>query len=295
LAQGQTKLANTRSTQIIEDRLNSPPTTHQKMQLFGLKPDAGFWFTLHPVHIHIARDHLVLTDQRRLEITEAESKVLFQLAEETCKELGKTLVFGDSKTWFLRADDWCDLQTASLDAACGHNIDIWIARGELEVAWRKLQNEIQMLWHQTEINESREVRGVPAINSVWLHSGSAQYIPMLPAIHIASTFSNALQEASNAHNADQGKSDVVRIVFDQLAEAAINSDWGVWLHAFNQLETTCFAPLLTSMNAGQIKQVSFIINDSKRLATFTLRPAAPWKFWRKPSLQTLLNSSLIDA
>jgi hypothetical protein len=34
--------------------------------------------------------------------------------------------------------------------------------------WRKLQNEIQMLWHIGPVNEEREQRGMPSINSLWI-------------------------------------------------------------------------------------------------------------------------------
>ena len=41
---------------------------------------------------------------------------------------------------------------------------------ELGIAklWRKLQNEIQMLWHIDPVNEERELRGLPRINSLWI-------------------------------------------------------------------------------------------------------------------------------
>jgi hypothetical protein len=34
--------------------------------------------------------------------------------------------------------------------------------------WRKLQNEIQMLWHIDPVNKEREQRGMPSINSLWI-------------------------------------------------------------------------------------------------------------------------------
>ena len=34
--------------------------------------------------------------------------------------------------------------------------------------WRKLQNEIQMLWHISSVNEEREQGGMPSINSLWI-------------------------------------------------------------------------------------------------------------------------------
>src|SRR5258707_13045446 len=39
----------------------------------------------------------------------------------------------------------------------------------------KLQNEVQMAWFEHPVNEAREARGLPAVNSIWFHAqGSAQ-------------------------------------------------------------------------------------------------------------------------
>ncbi len=145
----------------------SPPIATAAMKMFGLTPDEGVWFMLQPVHIHIARDHLVLTDQRHLALSEPESHTLFDSAKPLFDEVGKTLLYGDAKTWFMRADDWATLQTSTPDAACGHNIDIWMPKGQGERDWRKLQNEIQMHWHIHPLNEERESRGDKTVNSLW--------------------------------------------------------------------------------------------------------------------------------
>ena len=34
----------------------------------------------------------------------------------------------------------------------------------------KLQNEVQMAWFQHPVNEAREARGLPAVNSIWFHA-----------------------------------------------------------------------------------------------------------------------------
>ena len=44
----------------------SPPLAAARMRMLGMHPEPGYWFMLQPVHYHIARDHLVLTDLRQL-------------------------------------------------------------------------------------------------------------------------------------------------------------------------------------------------------------------------------------
>src|ERR1700743_1430854 len=58
--------------------------------------------------------------------------------------------------------------------ASGRNIEIWLPHeahsGERSRAWMKLQNEVQMAWVEHPVNEAREARGLPAVNSIWFHA-----------------------------------------------------------------------------------------------------------------------------
>jgi hypothetical protein len=139
---------------------------------FKVDLNPGHWFLLTPVHLHIARNHLVLTDYRQLALSEQDALLLFEKAKALCAEAGVEIVFGNATTWFLRADEWNDFETSTPDAACGHNIEIWSAKGSKELAWRKLQNEIQMEWFTHPLQQQREERGEKVINGLWLWSGT---------------------------------------------------------------------------------------------------------------------------
>ena len=150
----------------------SPPLAASALRSFGLAADTGFWFVIQPVHIHIARDHLVLTDLRQLQLAEPEARRLFEVARALFEQDGRQLLYGNPSTWFARADDWSELQTATPDAACGRSIDIWTPKGDGERQWRKLQNEVQMEWFAHPVNEERQARGAKPVNSIWLWGGA---------------------------------------------------------------------------------------------------------------------------
>jgi hypothetical protein len=278
--------ALTNLTNLTNPRLCSPASTHNKMQELGLTASEGYWFTFSPVHIHIARDHLVLTDQRRLSIPEDEARALFQAAAEMCAEIGKTLLYGDAKTWFLRADDWQHLQTSTMDAACGHNIEIWMPKGEQERAWRKLQNEIQMLWHIHPINAQREASGVNIINSAWLHSGSAALIQQNKHYRADVSLAQVLAASQSEKT--------TTVLLDHFLEPSINSDWAYWLEAMHTLEDNWFAPALQAIKQRQLQRLDLVFNDAASLTTFTLTPRHLWKFWVKDSLAPLFSLSQLN-
>ena len=275
---------------IDNERHNSPAATHNLMHTLGCLHIEGFWFTLSPVHIHVARDHLVLTDQRRLAITEAESRALFASAKSMCDELGHTLVFGDSNHWFLRADAWRELRTSTLDAACGHHLDIWMAQGEYAGAWRKLQNEIQMLWHIHPVNSEREARGESTINSVWLHSGSDKITAAPQLLKGSQSWEDLMALAQSS----AGDAPTMHLFLDDLIEPAINNDWGMWLERMHALDTQWFTPLLSAMHDKQdkrIKKIHFILSDAQHQVQYQIQTSNWWnnvlKIWQKPSLSPL--------
>jgi hypothetical protein len=283
---------------------NSPPVVAAAMQNFGLASDPGYWFLLQPVHIHIARDHLVLTDQRRLELTEQESRALFETAKPLFNETGKILLYGDAVTWFVQANDWTDLLTATPDAACGHNIDIWMPKDPHDIhdrAWRKLQNEVQMHWHTHTVNDQREFRGAEPINSVWLWGGSPSAIPSLAntekryshTFNLASWMKAYGQFAKNQTQHCTAV-EVIKLapergllMLDTLLAPGLAQDWSYWLEQMHALEENWFVPILTALREGKFSSVSLILTHGTKLIEMNLTRNSLRKFWVKPSLAKL--------
>jgi len=280
-----------------QDRQNSPALACAAMRALGLRVDEGVWFILHPAHIHIARDHLVLTDIRQIGLSEADSRELFDAAAPLFAEVGRALVYGNANTWFLRADDWLGLLSSTPDAACGHNIDIWMPKGNGDQAWRKLQNEVQMLWFAHPLNQRREMQGLQTVNSLWLWGGAAALPPppgQRDVFNLPDGFNGLSQYAKTAH-ADAGIANVIAIkpehgllTLDQLIQPALTGEWSSWLQQLQTLENTCFAPLLQAMQQRQLDSLSLIVTDNAHMLEFTATRLSLKKFWLKPTLTKLL-------
>ena len=274
------------------------PVAAAVMRSHGMAPAEGFWFMLQPVHIHIARDHLVLTDTRQLSISEEESRLLFSIAQLIFEEAGKTVMYGDAGTWFLRADDWSTLRTATPDAACGHNIDIWMPKGDSELAWRKLQNEVQMHWHTHQVNNEREARGMTPVNSIWLWGGSPAVSPGRAKYYSDAYHLHGLSKALIAETAarlhDGDAADIMKapperglLVLDKLVAPALAGDWSAWLDEMHFLEAHWFAPLLSALKRGAIGKLTLALSDHAALSEFIATPWSLRKFWVKPALARL--------
>lgn len=280
---------------VQNDASNSPPLAPVVMQAMGIAPASGFWFFLQPAHLHVARDHLVLTDIAKLDLTEDESRVLFHSIQELFEEGGKTLVYGDAQTWFLRADDWAELLTSTPGAASGHNIDIWMPRGPQERAWRKLLNEAQMTWHAHPMNADREMRNRLPVNSLWLWGGGREHQhgvqsayqqvfnpipwmnPSVPLPKSRAAITDVL-DSSAQH---------VLVIRDELIDSAMASDWSTWLDAMHRLEKDWMVPLLDALRTGRIGEIRMILSHSTKLLEVASGKNSVKKFWIKPSLATL--------
>ncbi len=281
------------------DSNSSPSVSVNAMSTFGLQADTGVWFILQPVHLHIARDHLVLTDPQQLQLSEQDARGLFDTVQPLFEETGRTLLYGDARTWFLRADDLQALHTSTPDAACGHNIDIWMPKGANERDWRRLQNEVQMHWHGHAINNGREAIGFKPVNSVWLWGGTST--TQISAPHkIEATFTLAGTQhlfvsstakqitVSSATDLIASKPQQGLLVLDSLIAPAMAGDWSEWLGRLQAMETEWFAPLLEAIKNGQLDQLNITLSHNTALSTIAIQKSSLRKFWHKPSLARLV-------
>lgn len=288
-------------TRARDERGNSPPAAAALLHGHADKtlPREGHWFVLQPAHIHVARDHLVLTDIGQLALSETDSRRLFDAALPLFTEIGRPLLYLDAATWLMRADDWAGLLTSSPQAASGRNIDIWMPTGPGEQAWRKLQNEVQMQWFVDELNEAREQRGHKPINALWLWGGAdvtaaaagggyqsgANLSGWARAQAVATTLATpaaSSPEALLASPAERGL-----LLLDTLLEPGLTNEWGFWLERIETLDRDWFAPLLQALRDKRLHSLSLVLSGADRLLQVNLTPSSLRKFWAKPSLSRL--------
>jgi hypothetical protein len=290
----------------------APGFATSSMRGYGLDPGDGTWFIVNPAHIQIAHSHLMMVDTRRLDLREDEARGLFDSARACCEEAGHALLYGAPDTWFLRADTWDGIQTASPDAAVGMNLTDWVPAGAPARAFRKLQNEVQVSWYTHPVNAAREARGQAPINSIWpwgassvagehalkLVARAAGKLAPQPAVaaYAAPGWLTALADqrlnsldgiAGRLTDADAGADKGRLLVCGNAAAAAIAADWHAWLQEMHTLEQTLFAPLLAALKQGRIKALRLVLSHRDGHLETTTTPMAQRKFWRRPTLEHL--------
>jgi len=254
------------------------PLHHLTSKLKLSLPD-GYWFVVNPVNLHIASNHLVLTDYRELELTDDEARSLFASARKLCSEVNVQLIYGDAANWFLGTDAWPELVTATPDAACGHNIEIWSPKGSNALAWRKLQNEIQMEWFIHPVQDQRQMRAAKVINGLWLWGGTRIQSSQATGHADAVRFNSDIAEFIN---------DPRPTVLDQLIAPALAGDWSAWAASMQELDQNWLTPLCQAIRTGKPKQIELILGNSNSLLNLRISSGSLRRFWRGANFNALL-------
>lgn len=272
---------------------DTAPFAPAMMRALGVAQTEGYWFAIHPVHLQLTRTHMVLGDPRSLNLDEADSRPLFDLVKPYFDEVGKPLIYAAPDTWFLRADDWSELRTASPDAAVNDNLADWMPEGDAKRAFRKLQNEVQMLWHEHPINEARQQRGLQPVNSFWLWAGApaAQHASAgTLAVHNCPSWLTLLADPSlRAATVEQvlALAGDGTVVLGELIPVGKAGDWSPWLAHMQEIEQLWFTPLLAALKSGRLGSLKLVFSSHLKLAEFTITKGSLRKFWRKPALTKL--------
>jgi len=235
---------------------------------------------LQPVHLHATRDHLILMSQNQIDLTIKESSELLKAALPFIEaDFQSPVLFHDQHYWFIPAGPFASLASYSVDQAHGRNIDWWMPRDTKEQGvakrWRKLQNEIQMLWHIGSVNEEREQRGLPSINSLWI-SG----IGKLSDVQAPQAMTSSRQ-IYGEHPLLSGLAKYLNIPYNNIVKTGELAGAFAWL---NQPETI-WPVLSKALIDKQLDELALIdfSNGKVRERIFTAKDLYKkfWAFWKK--------------
>jgi len=240
---------------------------------------------LQPVHLHTTRDHLILMGQNQIDLTAEESAQLLKAALPFIEEdFQGSILYENCHYWFIPAGPFASLASYSVDQAHGRNIDWWMPRDTNQEGvakrWRKLQNEIQMLWHIGSVNEEREQRGMPSINSLWI-SG----IGKLNDVQAPS----ALKESQRLVGQHPLLSGLARLLAipqeEQLDEKNLSGSFA-WIEQ-PQLAWPQISKALQDKLLDEVLIIDFP-NGKKRERIFTAKDLnkKSWAFWKKSEILT---------
>ncbi len=255
----------------------------------GGQPESAYWLRADPVHVRIDRDRLILNEIA--EPTPGEAALL-------CEAL--TAHFGEEFSpqqlrpgaWVVRTNSRPALSTTPLSQAGGKHIDPLLPTGDDALAWRTLLNEIQMLLFHHPVNQAREQRGEPVINSVWIWGGGflpdvAEKSPLNVLCNHPDWLALAQHAGANVEMLPEKWSrdipDNSLLILDEPHRFLRQGDFNGWLQAMRDFENNWLQQLLASGRP-------FRLDDPLQGISLTWRSAYRWKFWQraqKPAKQSI--------
>ncbi len=206
------------------------------------------WGQISPVHWHLGTEQVSLVDPATLMLDDAGSHDLLDAARELFTGDGFVLAWGAAQRWYVAHESLADLPTASLDRVVGRNVDRWLGSDPAARRLRRLQAEVQMLWHAHPLNAARESRGLLPVNSFWLSGcGVAQADHPSPGL----------------------------TVDERLRAPALADDWAAWVKGWESLDASAIAACVESL--GQGRPVQLTLCGERASATFAATQTSAWR------------------
>ncbi len=151
-----------------------------------------------------------------------------------------------------------------------------------------------MLLHEHPLNQLREARGEPAINSIWFWGGGTMPQSMAsPYTHVWTddVLAGSLARMCGADHArlppdvktwlQHAISGNHLVMLDVLHGKTQYADAYGWRESLKNLERNWFEPLLAMIKQGRIDQLILTVVSKTKTKNFTARTGDLLKFWRR--------------
>src|SRR3989441_5929998 len=123
-------------------------------------PGEERWVRADPVHLRLMRDRLILVPAAAFGLSREE-------AEALCETLNEHFA-GRLDILPVQPQRWSARLQMELEVSAGSSFDMAGRELQAHLPGDALLNEAQMVLHEHPVNEAREARGEPAVNSLWL-------------------------------------------------------------------------------------------------------------------------------
>ena len=261
---------------------------------------AGCWLRADPVHLHLQRDQMLMSDVR----------VSSDEAAEFCAGLnvhfagqGMEFFAPHPQRWYMRLDALPRIHTTPLSQVVGGDVRGALPGGEESTRWHQVFNEIQMLLFAHPLNEAREARGELPINSVWFWGCGDVVAPLQRTFHSVSSddvlaemfaaaagvpfsawsgqwrssFSPALSQKEGGFSSEGRQ----LLVWTGLRSALQRGDLAAWRTALQDFESGYAQPLWQALCSGKIAQLQIDILSEDNIRRVRLSRGDGWAFWRR--------------
>jgi hypothetical protein len=256
----------------------------------GGAPGEAHWARADPVHLRVGHDRVLLVPGDALSVSREEADAL---CEALNRHFGEALELQATHPvrWCARVAQDIELPAQPALEAAGREV---AAPGGTKRA-QALVNEVQMLLHAHPVNEAREARGEPAVNSLWLWGAgrpaksartrwqavAADDPIALGLARLAGARHQALARDAQMWLERAPEDGRHLLVLDALRAPLALGDADAYVARLSELEARWFAPLLAELRATRVGMLTIHVPDGCAASFETVRGDLR-RFWRRP-------------
>lgn len=269
----------------------------------GIDTGSDCWLRADPVHLQLQRNGTRVLAAPALTLNEEEAAALVTALNTHFSADGMTLAAPHPARWYVRQPELPGIIAPTLSASAGRAMPP--PAGTRASHWHRVLTEAQMLLHEHPVNQAREARGLPAVNSLLLWGGGRK--PAVPGRHFSQVWSDdplatalAVQSGADTHATPASAALWFSkrpqtggrhlIMLDRVHHAARYGGPEAWLKTVNALEEMWLGALWGALS-GPLKELVIVAGGPDGCLRCTLHPADTFKFWRRSlSWSTVIQS-----
>jgi hypothetical protein len=261
----------------------------------GLPAESGWWLRADPVHLQLQRNRSLVMAAPALTLDAAEAGALTAALNAHFAAENMAITAAQPARWYISQAEATGVAAPVPGAVAGRALPQPAFSGSRASHWHRVLTEAQMVLHEHPVNQAREARGLPAVNSLLLWGGGRK--PAVPGRHFSHVWSDdvlatALAVQSGAEWAAAPASAALwfgnrpppqgrhLVTLDRAHQAARYGGPEAWAKALNALEELWLAPLQAALD-GPLQELVLVATGPGLCLRCTLRPADRFKFWRR--------------
>lgn len=251
----------------------------------------GEWICADPVHLHFAREHMLLADAGDLELDSTEATALIEAINDHFIGAEAEFVRFEARStrrWYLHLKSRPLASFTPLHEAVGRPVENFLPQGDDGQRWCRFINECQILLHNHPVNQTRQAQGRPTINSIWFWGpGSLPKRTTAPAavIRAEDPLTRGLARAAGVRPEKLGgrlPAQDAFVVCTSLLRPSLYLDIDTWRTELEKLEAGWFKPALTALRKRKLSSLRINAPGDRATLELHIRPLDLLKIWRKP-------------
>jgi hypothetical protein len=184
--------------------------------------------------ITVGREGATIAHPASFELTHDEADALFDAVSGLWSDRAISALPINARQWRIWLDPSASTRSLTPAAMAEMRLSDWWPQEDSLREWRRLLNEIQMVWHEHPVNLARAERGEVPINSLWLFGGAQGWLPTPLEVQPALQVQARMQPVGPTQSAP-GAQTLPTPVYEGLHTPYLQGDWAAWIAALPAL------------------------------------------------------------